>query len=73
MFEWVLNIPLRYGLKGTRHYEFPKMPSFLLIGVHSMQDWTATARHGVTRKRSTKELQHTGNPLRKNLQLKDVF
>ena len=73
MFEWVLNIPLRYGLKGTRHYEFPKMPSFLLIGVHSMQDWTATARHGVTRKRRTKRLQDTGNLFKKKLQLRDVW
>ena len=27
-------------------------------------------RHGVTRRRSTKRLQHTGNMSRKNLQLK---
>ena len=33
---------------------------------------TATTRHGVTRKRSTKRLQLTGNLLRKNIQLKDV-
>ena len=37
-----------------------------------MQDYTATTRHGVTRKRSTKRLQHTGKLFRKNLQLKDV-
>ena len=43
-----------------------------LIGIHSMQDWKATTRHGVTRKRSTKRLQHTGNLSRKNLQLRDV-
>ena len=45
---------------------------FFLIWIHSMKGWTATARHGVTRKRSTKRLQHTGNLFRKNLQLKDV-
>ena len=45
---------------------------FLLIGVHSMQSWTANTRHGVTRKRSTKILKHTENLFRKNLQLKDV-
>ena len=45
---------------------------FFLIGIHSMQGWTATMRHGVTRKRSTKRLKHTGNLFRKNLQLKDV-
>ena len=27
------------------------------IGIHSMQGWTATTRHGVTRKRSTKRLE----------------
>ena len=39
-----------------------------------MQDWTATTRHEVTRKKSQKDkrLKHTGNLFRKNLQLKDV-
>ena len=36
------------------------------IGIHSMQGWTATSRHGVTKKRSTKRLKHTENLLRKN-------
>ena len=36
-----------------------------------MQDWKVTTRHGVTRKRSTKRLKHTGNLFRKNLQLKE--
>ena len=50
-----------------------KTAMFFLIGVHSMQGWTATMRHGVTRKRRTeKKLKHTGNFFRKNLQLKDV-
>ena len=39
-----------------------------LIGIHSMQARTATTRHGVTRKRSTKRLKHTGNLFKKNLQ-----
>ena len=34
-----------------------------------MQGLTATARHGVKRKRSTKRLKHTENFFRKNLQL----
>ena len=38
--------------------------NFFKIGIHSMQGWTATSRHGVTRKRSTKKLKHTGNPFR---------
>ena len=46
-----------------------KLPEpFFLIVIHSMQDWTATTRHGVTRKRSTTRLQQTGNLFRKNLQ-----
>ena len=42
---------------------------FFLIGIHSMQGWTATTRHGITRKRSTQRSKHTGNIFRKNLQL----
>ena len=37
-----------------------------------MQGWTATTRHGVTRKRSTERLKHTGSLSRKILQLKGV-
>ena len=37
-----------------------------------MQGGTATKRQGVTRKKSTKRLQHTGNPFRKKVQLNDV-
>ena len=29
---------------------------FFLIGVHSMQGWTATTRHGVTRKEAQKKI-----------------
>ena len=45
---------------------------FFLIGIHSMQGWAATTRHGVTRKEAQKGLQETENLFRKNLQLKDV-
>ena len=31
--------------------------AFFLIGIYSMQVWTATTRHGVTRKRSTKKIK----------------
>ena len=37
-----------------------------LIGIHSIQGWTATTRHGVTRKRRTKKG-------RKNPEVKDVY
>ena len=43
-----------------------------LIGIHSMQDWRATRRHGVTRKEAQKRLQDKQNLFRKNPQLKDV-
>ena len=29
---------------------------FFLIGIHPMQGWTATTRHGVTRKKSTEKI-----------------
>ena len=45
---------------------------FFFIDIYSMQGWTATTRHGVTWKRITKRLKHTGNLFRKNLQFKDV-
>ena len=48
------------------------MAQFFSIGMHLMQGWTATTRHGVTRKRNTERLKHSGNLLRNNLQLKDV-
>ena len=47
-------------------------PFFFLIGIRSMQGWTATMRHGVTRKEAQKRLQNIENLFRKNLQLKDV-
>ena len=34
---------------------------FFLIGIHSMQGWTATMKHGVTRKEAQKRLQDTEN------------
>ena len=34
------------------------MKHIFLTGIHSMQGWTATERHGVTRIRSTKRLKH---------------
>ena len=37
--------------------------------IHSTQGWAAATRHGVTKKRSTERLEHTGNLFRKNLQL----
>ena len=48
--------------------------SFFLkkTGIHSMQGWTATTRHGVTTKRNTKRLRCTGNLFRKYLPLKGV-
>ena len=70
MVELVLNIP--FWLKHRREYETIGL-IFVLIGIHSMQDWTATVRHGVTRKEAQKRLQDTKNLFRKNPQLKDVL
>ena len=44
-------------------------PFFIVVlnEIHFMQDWTATMRDGVPRKRSTKLLKHKGNLFRKNL------
>ena len=59
-----------YALHTSQiRYRFLFMLYFFLIGIHSMQGWTATTRHGVKRKRSTKRLKHTGNLFRRNLQL----
>ena len=41
---------LKMSMCGTSY------SSFFLIGVHSMQGWTATTRHGVTRKEAQKRL-----------------
>ena len=40
---------------------------FFLIGIHPMQGWTATTRHGVARKKAQKRLQNKKNLFRKNL------
>ena len=39
---------------------------FLLIGIRSMRGYTATTRHGFTRKK-TKRLKYTRNLFRRNL------
>ena len=36
---------------------------FFWIGIHSMQGWTATRRHGATRKRSTKKIKAYKKPV----------
>ena len=46
--------------------------ALFLIGIHSMQGYTATTRHGVTREKAQKRLQDTERLFRKNLLLKDV-
>ena len=68
--KWVNSIILSSKVKYTRplthfspvstwHFDMKcntGLKWFFLIGIHSMQSWTATTRHGVTRKRSTKRL-----------------
>ena len=48
------------------------LENYFSIVIHSVKSWTVTTRHGVTRKKSTKRLNHTGNLFKKNLQLKGV-
>ena len=38
-------------------FEMLYLVVFFYIGIHSMQGWAATTRHGVTRKGSTKRLR----------------
>ena len=66
----ILFVFTRIKRKGKiRRIEESVAYHFFLIGIHSMQGWRATTRHGVARKRSTKRLKHTGNFFTKNLQL----
>ena len=62
-----------YNLSIDFFTEGPSSNTFFKIGIHSKQGKTATTRYGVTRKRSTKRLKHTGNFFRKNLQLTGVW
>ena len=48
------------------------LETIYLNRIHSKQGWTATTRHGVTRKRSTENLKHTEILFRKSLELKGV-
>ena len=52
-YQYLADINMVY------HYSL----ELFLIGIHSMQGRTATTRHEVTRKRSTKRLKHTGKSL----------
>ena len=59
------NLPFPVNLRSN-------LDSFFLIGIHSMQGWPGTTRHGVTRQRNTKRLRPIQNLFRKNLQLNYV-
>ena len=82
-FSWEWNYVVSVTLKAKQMVGFRKITAFFnqnvtnfgiliflkKIGIHSMQGWAATARHGVTRKRSTRRLKNTENLFRKNLQV----
>ena len=68
IFHPIAIMQLHNGLKRSSPSS-KSLPEFFLIGNHSMQGWTATARHRVKRKRKAKRWKHTGNLFRKNLQL----
>ena len=69
--DWSLRTSLWYHHLGM-NVSAVLIFFFFLIGIHPMQGWTATTRHGVTRKKTQKRLQDTENLFKKNLQLKDV-
>ena len=80
---WFVHGRTPYGILGEGGYEQSSSWRSLLVwsmktqkiisasrfffNWDSLHVWTATTRHGVTRKRNTKRLQHTGNLFRKNL------
>ena len=51
--ELVVTLKYYYekNISVVRRHHF----DFLLIGIHSMQGWTASTRHGVTRKEAQKD------------------
>ena len=66
------GVDLWKGLCGITVLRTLTFTFFFLIGIHSMQDRTATTRQEITRKEAQKRLQDIENLFRKNLQLKDV-
>ena len=66
---------LAHNMSNQKMFCVKQGPCYLLfwIGIHSMQDWTAAMKNGVTRKRSSKRLKHIGNLFRKNIQLIGCF
>ena len=70
-FEFV-NLLLKIKGKKRPNFVIFVVRNAFFIGIHSIQGWTATKRHGVTRKTSTKRSTNTGNLFRKNLQLIDL-
>ena len=70
--RWICKVHLLSWLHGGTGKRDHRLFFFFLIGIHAMQDWTASKGHGITRKKNTRGLEHTGNLFRKSLQLKDV-
>ena len=71
---WLDLVPLKPDVNhlhiiGTIKVLKFKIFVIFLIGIYSMQGWTAATRHGVARRRSSKWLKHTGNLFTKNLEL----
>ena len=49
------------------------LQEFFFTEIHFMQGRIAITRNGVTRKKNSKRINHTGDLFRKNLQLRDVY
>ena len=56
---------------ATILYNYLSVLRGFLIGILSMQSWTATTRHGII-KEEEKDEKHTGKLFRDNLKLKGV-
>ena len=63
----LFDLECKFGKSILYNYSFRYLNYYFLIEIHSMQGRTATARHGVTRKRNTKRIKHIRNLFRKNL------
>ena len=64
-------LPIYHGKCVSEQSTEFKTKDFL-IGIDSMQGWTTTTKHGVTRKRSTKRLKYAWNIFGKKQQTKGV-
>ena len=69
LISWIAKTDFSIGLIKKIWFEFInrlRISVFFLIGIKSMQGWTATTRHGVTNKRKEKDKNLIGKLFRKD-------